>query len=90
MHLLENHKILTQKQHRKAALGRFGNFKNIFRERFMTYQKSLLRTELVPLVRKPEKLSKSRKHPAKGLFVGHRSYGKPTKYGWHTSPHALQ
>ena len=69
MHLLENQKILTQKQHRKATLGMFGNLKSIFGDRFMAYQKFRLRMELVPLVRKPGKVSKSRKLPAKGLSL---------------------
>lgn len=47
----------------------FGNFKNIFGDRFMAYQKFQLRMELVPLVRKPEKVSKSRKRPAKRLSL---------------------
>lgn len=37
MYILENQKILTQQQQRKAILGMFGNFKNIFRERAVTY-----------------------------------------------------
>lgn len=91
MHLLENQKILTQKQHRKATLGMFGNLKNIFGDRFMAYQKFRLRMELVPLVRKPEKVSKSRKLPAKGLsLLVTVPTGKSRKYGWCSSPHVLQ
>lgn len=44
-------------------------FKKIFRTRARTCQKSLTRMEPVSLTRKPEKVSKIRKHPDKGLSM---------------------